>query len=307
MSNPITITLPGNYLGTVYSSFCSGPGYVLNLNDGQDYIIRANARLPYPIRITGGNNVRLVGIEMDLSNADSECTGAGESSIYVPGSHAIRVDNIGTTFFEGLYIDLGNNVADVLVVRNKIGGYDALNKGYTEAQARGAHDIVIQNSVIRGYQSGPDPQLDEHADFIQTQGLYEIFRDITIENVTVDSLSEGAIFLARGGYPLANSITMRNFDYRIDARWTPIVTGGPVMHTAKAFSYNNVFLGVDVVREYTVNTQCGTGCVQPCNGSEGIFCPTTPSTQGFADRFASPGTAGASNAWTGVNYVSPHD
>ncbi|ABS25441.1 Ig-like domain-containing protein [Anaeromyxobacter sp. Fw109-5] len=306
MTNPTTITLPGSYLSTVYSSFCSGPGYVVNLDDGQDYIIRADAPLQFPVRISGGNNVRIVGLQIDLSSAASYCNDSGETPNYVPGSHGLRVDNVGTTFFEGLYMDAGNHILDMIVVRNKIGGYDALSKGYTEAQARGAHDIVLQNSVVRGYQSDADPN-GEHADLIQTQGLYEIYRDITLENVSVDSLSEGAIFLARAGYHLANTITMRNFDYRLDARWTPVTTGGPVMHNAKAYSYENVFLSVDVVRQYDLNTGCGGGCVQPGNGSVGVFSPATPSALGFADRFASPGAGGASNAWVGLNYVSPHD
>jgi hypothetical protein len=294
MTNPTVITLPGNYLTTLSGPTCSGPGYRVNLpDDTADYIIKANAVLTHPVFIQGGHNVRVVGLEINLANAN--CSG----TMQVPGSYGMRIDNVGTTYIEGLYLDVAGFVADATVVHNKTGGYDALSKGYTEAQARGDHDIVVQNSVIRGYYTYTSS--DEHADAMQTQGNYEIFRNITWENVSIDSGCEGTIYLARDGYYLANSITMRNWDYRMDTRWTPVVFGGPVMHNAKSFSYSNVYLGRDVVRQYDLNTSCGSGCVQSCDGSSGIDCPVTPPST----RFASPGTSGASNAWTGMNYVSP--
>jgi hypothetical protein len=238
-------------------------------------------------------------MHIDLDTA--ACSSAGLSG-YIPGVIALKMSQVGTTFVEGAYIDLRRRSGDCMVARNWIGGGEALSKGYSEAAARGARDVIVQNSVCRGM-SGDS---SVHGDLLQTQGLHELFRTIVFENVSTDSNCEGTVINPRDGYSAANSIILRRFDYRLDPRYTPnpngtrYWTGGPVMHSAKAYSYDRVYLGLDVVREYSAS---GSASTKSCDGSASIHCPVFPSGP---DRFASPGTGAVSDAWTGMNYVSPH-
>ncbi|MGC4119801.1 MAG: hypothetical protein QM765_35545 [Myxococcales bacterium] len=358
--NPETITLPGTYLGTMSHALCTGPGYLVNLDNAKDYIVRTSEVLTAPVKIYGGRNVRIVGIHIDLATA--ACASSGVSG-YVPGTIALAVYQVGTTFVEGAYIDVAGRSADCIDPRNFIGGFDALSHGYSEADARGARDVVIQNSVCRGM-SGDH---NVHGDILQTQGGAELFRSITFENVSADSNCEGTVLEPREGFLLADQITLRRFDYQHDSRFTPNVDpydgrtydGGPVQHSAKAYSYDQVFIyraeppyeftppisgwvgstayavgdtvvwgGGKVYRCVVAGTSASTGgptgtgsniadggaqwtylrpqdsylvTRPPCNVG-GLFCPATASP----DRFASPGTGPATSAWTGLNYVSPH-
>jgi hypothetical protein len=299
MSNPTVITLPGKYLGTISHSSCTGPGYVVSLDDSKDYIIRTDSVLRAPVHINGGRNVRIIGIHMDLATAACATTGL---SGRVPGMRALNVNQVGTTFIEGAYIDLKGRSADCIVARNRIGGGEALSKGYSEVAARGARDLIVQNSVCKGF-SGEEVV---HGDILQTQGLHELYRKIVFENVSTDSNCEGLMIDSRDGYSAANSITLRRFDYRQDPRYSPnpngakYWTGGPVMHSAKAYSYDRTYLSRDVVREYSATRSVS---IKSCNGSAGIWCPTLPPE---TDRYASPGNGPTKDAWTGLNYVSPH-
>jgi hypothetical protein len=358
LEDPETITLPGDYLDTMSHELCTGPAYVVNLDNAKDYIVRTSAVLEAPVFLYGGRNVRVIGMHIELGSAP--CADAGASG-YVPGVIALRLYQVGTTFVEGAYIDVAGRSADCIDPRNFVGDFEALSKGYSEADARGERDVVVQNSVCRGM-SGDE---NVHGDILQTQGGYELFRAITLENVSTDSNCEGTVLEPREGFLLANSIDMRRFDYRMDERFTPnpngegVWTGGAVMHSAKAFAYDEVYLDRDEApyemyppitgwegsRAYDSGDsvvwgggnvyECavagtsaasggptGTGADitdgtvhwaylrpqdpyvsdrPPC-GSNGIFCPATPAE----NRFASPGTGAASDAWTGVNYVSPH-
>ena len=303
MSNPTTITLPGTYLGTIEHPLCTGPGYVVDLDNNTDYIIGTNAVLHDPVQINGGRNVRIVGLHIDLDTA--ACADAGPSG-YAPGVIALRTAQVGTTFIEGAYIDVRGRATDCIDPRNLIGNFEALSKGYNEADARGARDVVIQNSVCRGM-SG---DVNVHGDIAQTQGLYELYRNIVLENVSADSNCEGTVFEPRQGYYVASSIAMRRFDYRVDARYTPnpngggFWTGGAVMHAAEAYSYDRVYIvnfgGDDVVREFNATETATT--YPSCDGSTGVFCGSSPPE----NRYASPGTGDATSDWTGINYVSPH-
>jgi hypothetical protein len=299
MANPVTITLPGPYAQTISHPLCSGPGYVVNLDNDVDYIVRTNAVLHAPVQINGGRNVRLVGLHIDLDTA--ACSTAGLSG-YAPGVTALRTAQVGTTFIEGAYIDVRGRSTDCIDPRNLIGNYEALSKGYSEAAARGARDVVIQNSVCRGM-SG---DVNVHGDIVQTQGLYELYRSIVLENVTADSNCEGIVLSPRQGYHLATSIALRRFDYRMDARYRPNSsgsgswTGAAVMHSAKAYSYEQVYL--HAAREVVESDPDGLAHYPPDDAGRISSQGTLPG----ANRFASPGTGPASSAWTGIHYVSPH-
>lgn len=243
LDTPETITLPGNYLATLSHTLCTGPGYVVNLDDAKDYIVRTTEVLKAPVQIYGGRNVRIIGIHIEL--ATSPCAGAGASG-YVPGTIALRVYQVGTTFVEGAYIDVAGRSADCIDPRNAIGNFDALSKGYAEADARGARDVVIQNSVCRGM-SG---DVNVHGDILQTQGMFDLFRSVTFENVTADSNCEGTVLEPREGFLLADAVHVRRFDYRMDARYKPnpdgdagaVWSGGALMNSAKAYTYDQVYL-----------------------------------------------------------------
>lgn len=293
MTSPTVITLPGSYLKTYTHRVCSGPAYIVNLDDSKDYVIKATQVLHAPVQINGGRNVRIVGLELDLDS--SVCASVGTSGS-VPATIALLVQQVGTTFIEGTYIDVRGKSADCVVARNRIGGTEALSKGYGESAARGARDVVIQNSVCRGYAGDSNT----HGDLIQTQGLHELFRNIVIENVSVDSLCEGTMLLPRDGYHLAGSIRMRNFDYRWDTRYPRNLTGIPALNSAKSTSYSSVYSTIASIDDYYAPVS-GEHRAVAQNGSVGVYIPNTP-----AARFATPGTGAASDAWIGIHYVSPH-
>ena len=304
MDNPVTITLPGNYLGTTTHALCSGPSYNLTLDNNKDYIIKTTEVLRAPVSIYGGRNVRVIGIQIDLATAP--CADQGASG-YIPGTIALKAYQTGTTFVEGAYIDLAGRSADCIDARNFIGGFDALAKpGFTEISARGERDVVIQNTVCKGM-SG---DIHVHGDISQTQGRAEIFRNFVFENISTDSNCEGIILQPRQGMYLANSVTIRRFDYRKDYRYSPnpvatggFYEGGAIMHSAKAYHYDQVYL-VDNEAPYEMTPALGDRFASvrpPCN-SGGIFCAAAPA----GNRFASPGVGNTSAAWTGLNYVSPH-
>ena len=70
---PDTITLPGNHLGTATSpSFCTGPAYVVELDNARDYVVRTTQVLTAPVMIYGGRNVRIIGIQIDLSTSSCD-------------------------------------------------------------------------------------------------------------------------------------------------------------------------------------------------------------------------------------------
>lgn len=293
MVDPTIIMLPGSYLGTITHRTCTGPGYVVNLSDEKDYVIETAEVLHAPVQIHGGRNVRIVGLDLDLDGA--ACTGAGGPG-YVPGTIALLFDQLGTTFVEGAYVDLHGKASDCMVARNRIGGGEALAKGYTEEAARGARDVVVQNSVCRGFAG--DERV--HGDLLQTQGLHELYRDITLENVSVDSLCEGTMLLPRDGHHLASSLELRNFDYRWDARFPRGLTGVPALSSAKVTRYVGVYSTVPSVRTFTAPAPRQHAAV-PQDGSVGVVVPGAPS-----ERFAAPGAGAASDRWTGIHYRSPH-
>lgn len=248
LTDPTTIVLPGNYLGTLSHPLCSGPGYRVELDNTKDYIVLTDQVLTAPVFLYGGRNVHVIGIHIDLASAP--CADQGASG-YVPGTIALRAYQVGTTFIEGAYIDVAGRSADCIDPRNFIGNFDALSKaGFTEATARGARDVVIQNTVCRGM-SG---DVNVHGDVLQTQGGDELFRSIVFENVSADSNCEGTVIEPREGFQLASSIVMRRFDYRKDARYSPnpvvgspgqYYDGGPVQHSALSYAYDQVYISRD--------------------------------------------------------------
>jgi hypothetical protein len=178
------------------------------------------------LHVTGGRNVRVSGLQFELVTQPG--CGIGElpnnpiaehpnASIHprVPGAIALRLQQWGTSFVEGLNIDVRGHEADCIVIRNP----DALSN----AQAQKQRDVVIQNTNCSGVEGLEDPVIGGgiHGDFFQNQG-YDVMRRLVFENVSQRTSQEGIVL--HGGTPEeaisgTEVLIIRRFDYSWDPRY----------------------------------------------------------------------------------------
>lgn len=303
------ITLDGsNYLGTVgQGTPLTGTGYDIQAGGTgaptRDLVLRSapGVILHYPVRIGGWRHVHIIGLDIRV---DSTTPGAGMGlSGFVPGACLLRIDVSGCSWIEGCHLDLNRRSADGIVTRNLIGGiYNQLKNGYTDANARGSRDILIQHCYVRG-NSGDSTS---HGDFMQTsQGGGEVYRYIEVVDSSMDTNCEGFDMESvqdSGGtwHSEASVISFDRFDYRWDPRFTPNPNGsswwkgGAIMHQAASYQYSNVYLydanyGTAYAHEYTISMSGNT--TVPGNGSRGVWGPTSY-----------PPSRYATLADTGINY-----
>ena len=224
LENPTHITLRAGSPTDPMPSWgilCAGQTYDIRLGPNEDAIIdfAGSEPLPYPLWIVGGRNVRVVGLEMDLVTqpgcgvGELRNTGTTARNIHprLPGAMAIRLENYGTSFVEGVDIDLRGHEADCFVVRNP--------PDQTNEQARVRRNVVLQNTSCQGIEGlGASPIGDGvHGDLLQNQG--EVVNSVVLENVSVRSSMEGIVFHEWDGYAGARDFTMRRFDYAADERY----------------------------------------------------------------------------------------
>jgi hypothetical protein len=286
-----------------YSVFCSGWIHQIRLDAGEDAIIRFSGTVPlrYPLWIDGGRNVRVIGLQMELETQPGCAAGelqniGGAASVHprIPGGIALRLEQWGTTFVEGAYIDMLNMEADCLVVRNP----DSM-PGVT---ARGQRDIIVQNTACHGIGGLGESDIGdgEHGDLIQNQGD-DVVRRMILENVTVRSSSQGVMLHPNQGFRGATELVLRRFDYAFDERYTGKTKyDGPwglgINASADAFEFDQVWIndltglnyGLVNDQRYGVST---SSAVQPHPGIQAGSPPAGP----FAPA-----------SRTGRYYVSPH-
>ncbi len=224
LENPTHITLTATSPTDPMPSWgilCAGKTYDIRLGANEDAIIdfAGTEPLPYPLWIVGGRNVRVVGLEMDLVTQPG-CgigelfnSGSTHRNIHprLPGGMAIRLENFGTSFVEGVDIDLRGHEADCFVVRNP----PSMNND----QARAQRNIVLQNTSCRGIEGLGASAIGDgvHGDLLQNQG--EVVNSVILENVSVRSSMEGIVWHEWDGYAGARNFSIRRFDYAGDDRY----------------------------------------------------------------------------------------
>ena len=204
---------------------CAGKVYKINFNDGQDGVVYMSGSQPlrYPVRITGGRNVRVVGLDFSLVTQPG--CGIGElpnlpadqhpnASIHprVPGAIALRIQQSGVTFVEGLHIDVQGHEADCIVSRNP----DSMS----ESQARKQRDVIIQNLHCSGVEGLGESDIGDgvHGDLFQNQGR-DPLRRLVFENVSMRTSQEGIVLHGGISGPGTQSLVVRRYDYTWDARF----------------------------------------------------------------------------------------
>jgi hypothetical protein len=179
--------------------------------------------LTMPLHVTGGRNVRVVGLQFQLETQPG--CGIGElpnrpakafpnANIHprVPGAIALRLQQSGTSFVEGLYIDVMGHEADCIVSRNP----DSMSG----AQAQKQRDVIIQNTVCKGVEGLGKTKIGEgvHGDLFQNQGR-DVVRRLVFENVSHRTSQEGIVVHGGGGLSGTKSLTVRRYDYSWDPRF----------------------------------------------------------------------------------------
>ena len=206
---------------------CGGKIRHVRLGDSEDALVymSGNTPLRYPVHITGGRNVRVVGLHIELVTQPG--CGIGElpnnpvaehpnASIHprVPGAIALRLQQSRTSFVEGLHIDVYGHEADCIVSRNP----DDLSN----AQAQLQRDVIIQNTYCSGVEGLEDPVIGGgvHGDFFQNQGE-DVMRRLVFENVSQRTSQEGIVLHGSTTESLSGTVSLviRRFDYSWDPRF----------------------------------------------------------------------------------------
>src|SRR5690606_18036978 len=108
------IYLPDDkYLGDIpgWEGVCAGKRYEVTLDNNKDYIIRHQGTQPirYPVAITGGRNVHILGLEIDLvvqpgcgvgQQSQPNTPGGKNRHPLLPGGMALRVEQVMMTYVE---------------------------------------------------------------------------------------------------------------------------------------------------------------------------------------------------------------
>lgn len=225
LSNPTRIELSAQSPTRTLVSWgilCSGSYYRIDLDPNEDAIITMSGDQPlrYPVWVMGGRNVQLVGLEMDMTvqpgcgAGELPNTGSNARSIHprLPGAMAVRLQNYGTAFVEGLDIDLAGHESDCFVFRNP--------SEMSNEVASHQRNLVIQNTSCTGIEGLGASSIGDgvHGDLLQNQGD-DVMNSLTIENVTVRSSMEGLVLHRAGSYSGARSLLIRRLDYAVDERF----------------------------------------------------------------------------------------
>lgn len=204
---------------------CAGLVRDVKLGGSEDAVVYMSGSKPlrYPLRITGGRNVRVVGLEFAIVT-QAGC-GVGRlpnlpvashpnANIHprVPGGIVLRLEQAKTSFVEGLNIDVKGHEADCIVARNP----DSMSS----QQAQKQRDVVIQNTWCAGVEGMGNTRIGDgvHGDLFQNQGR-DIMRRLVFENVSMRSSQEGIVLHGDGSLPGARSLLLRRYDYTWDPRY----------------------------------------------------------------------------------------
>lgn len=230
---------------------CEGSVYRFTPSYGKDVLVTMSPDLEsveYPIWIEGGRNVHIVGLEM-RPMVQPGC-GVGEAhqvrdlraNIHprLPGNKAFQLKQAGTTFIEGVDIDLLGKEADCFVGRNP--------DDMAQADVKANRNFHIVNSRCVGIEGLDKSPIGDgiHGDFFQNQGR-DPMGSLMLENVTYLTSSNGITLHAWGGkshWP--RMFSMRNVDFGWDWRYADDsryeTYGLPFTASADEVEFDNVWL-----------------------------------------------------------------
>jgi len=284
---------------------CSGKIYKVTLKDNEDgYVyMSGSSPLQYPLHVTGGRNVRVVGLQFRMVTQPG--CGVGElpnrpenlhpnANIHprLPGSISLRMEQSGHTFLEGLHIDVNGHEADCIVSRNP----DSM----TDATAQSQRDFTVQNTYCAGVEGLGDSAIGDgvHGDLWHNQGR-DVLRHLVFENVTMRTSQEGIII--QGSGTATKSLLLRRYDYS----WDPRFVGDDnyeMFGLAAAGTPGPNFTFDDVrIDDYRNLNYVKLNGQRYGNASSSTVQPHPEIRSGKPPEgaFALPGR-------TGINYVSPH-
>ncbi len=227
--NPLRIEIgpdtPLTYWGDHDRVGCEGLIYRFAPSWSKDVIVTMHPDMDvikYPVWVEGGRNVRLVGLEM-RPKVQEGC-GVGQAhqvrdyraNIHprLVGNKAFQLKQAGTTWLEGIDVDLMGQEADCFVSRNP----DHLSR----ADVKANRNFYIVNSRCVGIEGLDKSPIGDgvHGDFFQNQGRDDL-GSLVIENATYRTSSNGVTLHAWGGeshWP--RLFSMRNVDYGWDLRYS---------------------------------------------------------------------------------------
>jgi hypothetical protein len=204
---------------------CGGFVYRIKVPVDADAIVFMSGpdALQYPVHITGGQNVRIVGLQIELITQPG-CEIAAlpnrpaskhpNANIHprVPGGMALRLQQYETSFVEGAFIDVRGHQADCIVIRNP----DKLDN----VKAQEQRDVVVQNTACRGVEGMGQSDIGDgvHGDLFQNQGQ-DLMRRVVFENVSHRTSQEGIVIHGTSDFPGTKSLLIRRFDYSWDSRY----------------------------------------------------------------------------------------
>lgn len=307
LTSPTTLFLPDDASLSFDSAFnslvCSGFQYHLTLDNATDYIIKMKngaAALQYPLIVGGGQNVRMIGLAIDLA-VQSACAvgqvcpnGSNTCNIYplTPSGRALLLAQTKTTYVEGAYIKMNGHESDCI---------NGNNAGATDVNLELAQrNYVFEASRCDDY-TGTRNSI--HGDWWQQQysegnGVTD---NLVFENFTVYSGMEGIIHPSNNSTYVygVKKVVLRNANYRPSNVVPPssdFLTNLPAADVATPLSTDTTFDNYWVQTFGTAfcwdNPTSGTCNFNPGN-TPGLFSGTPP------------GGDYAPAIYIGLNYVSP--
>ncbi len=227
--NPVRIDLSQTNSGKIsaWGILCAGSIYKVRLRRNDDAVIFMSGPDPlqFPVHITGGRNVHVIGLQIELvtqpgcevgrlpNRPPSEYPNANIHP-RVPGEMALRLQQSHVTFVEGLYIDARGHQTDCIVIRNP----DDLDGATAQMQ----RDVIIQNTACRGVEGMGKTDIGDgvHGDLFQNQGR-DVMRRLVFENVSHRTSHEGIVLHGdqKNGLSATKTLILRRYDYSWDKRF----------------------------------------------------------------------------------------
>ena len=175
--------------------------------------------LKYPIWVSWGRNVQIIGLDLQpIIQAGCDIWEATQVRVpdknihpRLPGGIALRIEQSGTTFIEGLNIDLKWMEADCIVLRDS-----EETSVWTDERK-----LYVVNSRCTGYEWLDSDESDIgdgiHGDFYQNQWIAEP-TTLVFENVVVWGSSNGITSHKWKQWKL-KTFKLRNYAYQLDERY----------------------------------------------------------------------------------------
>lgn len=290
--NPAKITITDSTQTTSWPAFGghpAGPIYNISIPSGSDAIVTQDTSKPltHPVRIIGGNNVRIIGLDISLVAQSIQ------GSLHkVPNGIACQLIGNRTMFVEGCRIEMNGCHADQFVTRNQ----SNLSSGGVPAR-----NSIFQNTACQGargtWATHPDGDY-LHSDFHQNQGLgAEPQNQLIFENISQRTTATGIVV-----HDGINEIICKNFDFDQDDRYTQNVhVLNPLWTDSGKTSWQNVWTDFPVSAGMPAYIRYSDQGLYYSYQVDGVVRFSPEIHQGHP-----PGGSFAPWPKVGLDYVSPH-